>query len=376
MRLTLLYAMASVLLLQASTKGQDASPDGVWPSGSEVDRSELAHPPAGFMLPPLGEMENIEAEELAGDSRDDGALGRPERKRGRGGPANRSPGYGATWYPATSVAHQDADFGFVHQSLSVGAPVWHNDVDTVIMTAGVSQSLFSTDVVLPDTGRPFPDELWNMNVGINHVHRFRNDWTGSAMVSLGSASDEPFHSIHEMRFRILGFLEVPARNARDAWQYSIMYAPFSDLDFPVPGLAYAWYPSDELQMNIGVPFSVTWQPWDDLVVNASYFPLLNVTAMVTYEWTEVIQLLGGYETDRETYLLADRANHDDQFLASQQRVIGGVRVKLWRHAALDVNAGYVFDRYYGEGGNRRDELHDRVEIAPGPFLGSRLLIIF
>ena len=57
-------------------------------------------------------------------------------------------------------------------------------------------------------------------------------------------------------------------------------------------------------------------------------------------------------------------------------VIGGLRWNIWRYAALDVNAGYAFGRYYGEGGNRRDELYDLVDIAPGPFLGSSLIVRF
>jgi len=56
----------------------------------------------------------------------------------------------------------------------------------------------------------------------------------------------------------------------------------------------------------------------------------------------------------------------------EQRLIGGVRWDVWRHAALDLSGGYAFDRHYGEGRNQGSSLHDRVDIAPGGFFGASL----
>ncbi|WP_339910405.1 hypothetical protein [Symmachiella dynata] len=339
-------------------------------SGTFADSESLNDAPL-VMTTPTG----IQVEDMLEEER----RSSPSSRRGGspfGGARMRRPGYSATWYPSTSVDDQQTDFGLVRQLFTMGAPIWRQDGDIVILRTTVENSLFSTDAILPDTGRAFPDELWTVNVGLNYIHQFDNGWSGGLMTTVGSASDKPFHSIDEVRASVLGFLQVPASNDRDTWQYSVMYAPFSDLNFPIPGVAYGWNPSETFQMNIGIPFSVTWKPLDALAFNASYFPLYNVNALVTYDWTDDLQFYGGFETIRETFLLTNRASRSDQFLASEQRVIGGLRWNVWKYAALDVNAGYAFGRYYGEGGNRRDELYDLIDIAPGPFLGSSLIVRF
>jgi hypothetical protein len=59
-------------------------------------------------------------------------------------------------------------------------------------------------------------------------------------------------------------------------------------------------------------------------------------------------------------------------MSFEQRVIGGVRWGIWRHVTLDMNAGYAFGRYFAEGQNQGGDLHDRVDVQPGAFLGISL----
>ena len=35
---------------------------------------------------------------------------------------------------------------------------------------------FDTRAILPDTGEPFPDELWNVRFGTSYRHRFESGW--------------------------------------------------------------------------------------------------------------------------------------------------------------------------------------------------------
>ena len=39
---------------------------------------------------------------------------------------------------------------------------------------------------------------------------------------------------------------------------------------------------------------------------------------------------------------------------------------------LEFNAGYAFDRYYGIGQNQIDNLHEKIDIAPGAFIAPGL----
>lgn len=289
---------------------------------------------------------------------------------GPGGPgAGGPPGYDAAWYPSRPVSGQPTDLGFLRQGLSVAAPVWCDGGDVVMVSLGVRNTLFSTDAVLPDSLRPFPRQLWNLNLGVNYLHRFDNGWTAAVIAGFGSASDKPFHSIAEMTANLGAFLRVPAWDGRDSWQVGLMYVAGGPANFPIPILSYAWNPSDRLRVNVGLPLSVFWQPTDDLTVNLSYVPLLNVNARLTYRLSPRVQVYGGYEFLNESYLLADRTDVLDRFFAFEQRVVTGLRWEVGAHGTLELNGGYSFGRTYGEGQNQLGSLSDRVNVDPGPFLG-------
>ena len=130
---------------------------------------------------------------------------------GMGGPGMGGPGYGATWYPSRPVSGSapGGEFGLVRQNLSEAVPVWRNGGDVLMLSAGVRNSLFFTDAILPDSHRPFPHELWNVSLGTNYMHKFDNGWSGMLGINFGSASDKPFHSINEMNVGFMSFLQIP-----------------------------------------------------------------------------------------------------------------------------------------------------------------------
>lgn len=299
-----------------------------------------------------------------------------QRARGGapGGPGMGPPGYSATWYPAQAVSDSAADVGFVRQSLSGAFPIWRDDGDMVFLMASVRNSLFSTDAVLPDTRRPFPHELWNVSLGLMYLHEFDNGWTSGLSTTFGSASDQPFNSTRELNVGFFGFLQVPVQNDRDAWMFSLMYSPVGNLNFPIPGIAYSWKPSDDLNVNFGIPFSVMWKPATDLTLNFSYIPVTNINARATYRVKDGLNVYGGFEWLNEAYFLADRAERKDRFLVIEKRLISGIRWDIATHVAIDLSAGYAFDRFYAEGQSQFSNLRDRIDVAPGPFAGASLLL--
>lgn len=277
-----------------------------------------------------------------------------------------------TWYPSRSVSSQGTDLGLVKQNLSVGLPVWRDGGDAMTLRVGVSDDHFSTDAVLPDTRQAFPTDLWNVNLGVNYLHNFDNGWTGMLMTSVGSASDQPFHGIREMTFGVGAILQAPAANERDKWTFGLMYSPSGALDFPIPIISYAWNPSDYFHLNIGLPLAMMWKPTDDLTIDLSYTPVTNVNALATYRLSDKLRVYGGYRNFTEAYFLVDRENTDDRFFGLEQRLLGGVKCDIWRNLKLDLNAGYAFDRRYGEGKNQTSSLYDEVDVSSGAFVGLRL----
>jgi hypothetical protein len=229
---------------------------------------------------------------------------------------------------------------------------------------------------LLDSHRVFPSELWNVTFGLNFLHKFDNGWTAAFGLNFGSASDKPFNGIKEMNVGFNAFLQVPVSNERDWWRFSLMYSAVGNVNFPIPGVAYVWNPREDLHVCIGLPLSVMWRPVEDLTINAMYVPFANVNARVTYRPADRLFIFGGFQWAQEAYLLADRAELNDRFLGYEKRLIGGIRWDIWQHAALEINSGYAFDRYYGIGQNQIGNLTDRVDIAPGVFVGANFRIRF
>jgi hypothetical protein len=293
------------------------------------------------------------------------------------GGGGSAPGYDVTWFPSQNVSDQNARFQAVRQGLNVGLPIWRNDRGDMLMTRlSVRHTHFDTDAILPDTRRAFPDALWNLNLGLNYMHRFDNGWMGMVMAGVGSASDRPFASINEVTATLGVILRVPAANERDSWQFGAMYMAGGPVNFPLPIIAYHWNPQENLRVNIGLPLSVDWQPDPDWALHLSYTPLLNINARVTHHFTKQWHWYAGYEFGNESYFLADRANTQERFFALEQRVITGVRWDVSSFSSLELFGGYAFGRQYGEGDSQWGSLRDRVDVDSGLFLGVAFRLRF
>jgi hypothetical protein len=295
---------------------------------------------------------------------------------GGGGPAGGPPGYAATGYFARPVAGQDATLGFVRQSLNTALPLWTDGGDMVAATVRASNTLFQTDAILPDSGRPFPDQLWDVGLGLMCFRKLDNGWTAGAILSVGSASDQPFHGLREMTIGGTAFLRVPAARDGDWWQFSVMYSPNGQLNFPIPGVAYEWNPSDRLKVSVGLPLSLRWTPAEEWRVETSYVPLATVRAKLVWLPRPGWQFYGGFDWDSDGYFLVDRPDRRDRFLYLEKRLGGGVRYDLTDRLTADLSAGYAFDRQFGIGRNPLDFTSDRVTVANGAYLGAKLQLGF
>src|SRR5581483_3959 len=335
-------------------------------------------PPTGEPLPPCPEPPPPKPprdESLGGDPGDFGDRGRG----GFGGPGGMfgavpTDSYRAVWLPSERVTNQDGrHLGFIEQSLSASCPLYSDPVNVVTGRVGVREQLFQTDALLPGVPLPFPDQLWNVNLGVTGAHRFDNGWIGGLGVNGGSASNRPFESTRELYLGVNAFLRIPVRDA-DAWNLSLSYSPLGQLAFPVPGVSYFWHPSDCFSANIGLPFSIHWRPADDWTFDFSYMLLTTVHAKATYRLTDCLRVYGGYNWLNQGYHLNADGDSTNRFFYYEQNLTAGARWTATRHLALDVASGYAFDRYYSEGRALGGGSGQRVDIEPGPFLSGQLSV--
>ena len=164
------------------------------------------------------------------------------------------------------------------------------------------------------------------------------------------------------------FLVIP-QGEHNAWLFTLMHSPTSELAFPIPGVAYLWQPSDDfLRVNIGLPFRTDVSPHERGDAQTSVTMLLRTvnTRATTYHLTPQVGLFTGYDWSNESYFLADRQDSNEPFLSYDQRVVAPVkcRRKSRRTFCSNCPAGYAFDRFFFQGTSYSDNNNDRVDVEP------------
>jgi hypothetical protein len=303
----------------------------------------------------------------------------------RGGPFGAAPGDGSPgdggrapftarlfWIPQQDLKNQPGDLAVNGEEIELAFPLRIAPDGIWLALASVQRLEISTSAVLPDSGLPVPNQLWDIEVGTMHLRELANGWRAGGMLRVGSPSDQPFAALRDMTVTLLGFLTVPS-GERDAWSFSLFYSPTGQIVFPIPGIAYRWRPSPQFQADLGIPFSLQYRPTETLTLSASYRPLTDVQVLVRQSLGESWSVYGGYRTVNETFLLADRSNDRERTYIFDQRLTLGATRELGRNWSLDLSSAYVFDRHVFQAekfsGSRRDEL----TIDPG-FAGTLQLL--
>lgn len=248
-----------------------------------------------------------------------------------------------------------AQFGFPLQ-------IYPNGI--LLGTTSLKYTRLSTDAVLPQSGTEIPGELWDVRAGMFINRELNNGWSVGGLFNVGSASDQPFASFNELTLTSLAFIRVPARN-RDSWNFSFFYSPTSQIRFPIPGIAYAWRPNDQLEAQIGLPASLIYAPNDSFSFRARYTPVTDVFVearqRLSHDWT----LFARYQIVNETYFLADRDDREDRFFQFEQQLATGLTRQLPNGFSLDLGAGYLFDRRFFQSPDFELNSDDMIEVDPG-----------
>jgi hypothetical protein len=276
--------------------------------------------------------------------------------------------------PEQRVTGQPADLGMLQHDFTLSTPLWQDASDEWAASARVRSQQFDTTAVLPDTGEPFPDELWNIRLGATYRHRFDNGWIGGGHLTVSSPSDRPFHSLDELELDATALLSVPWRG-RDAWLFFLNYSNTREFipDIPVPGLGYVYRPSDRLTAVIATGFgSLEYRPTEKLTLMASYTAVRTVDARVMYELFRPVRIWANFDWTSERYFRVDRRDQDDLLFYHEKRVRLGATIGLARQLYVEVVVGYTFDRFYFEGEDYSDRHDNRVDVGDGPFASFRL----
>ena len=261
----------------------------------------------------------------------------------------------------------------VREDLSFTHPLWKDPLNAWTLFGNARNELIETAAILPDTGQPIPSELWSVNLGLSYARQLSDGWVAGGGVSIGSASDHPFATIHEMNVGMNAMLRIP-QGEHNAWLFTLFYSPTGELAFPVPGVAFSWNPSPQFHANIGLPLMLMWWPNDDWQIQASYMLLRTVHVKATYRLAAQLKAFAAYDWANESYTLLDRPELDDRFFIYDQRASMGLQYSFSKNWTASASSGFIFDRYMFEGTSSISSADsaNRVDFGAGPFLALNL----
>ncbi len=286
-----------------------------------------------------------------------------------------SPRYRYSYATEEAVRAQPATLSQNRHELDVPVPFLLDKTDLFGASLRVKYTATATRAVLPDTGRLFPKDLWEISAGVGYLHRFDNGWSAGILPRFGTLSDRPFASGRDLFFSAIGFVRIPAATTGDYWNLTLLYFP-NQLPYPLPGVAYEWNPDPTLRLSVGLPFSVRWRFAPQWQFDFSYRPLTQINSQISYEVRPGFKVRGEFAWESDGYYLFGRAERKDLFFVQDKRLGAGARVDLAERLTLDVSSGLLFDREFGVGRNSWNTRYDRVDVRRGGYISAQLLLQF
>ncbi len=291
-----------------------------------------------------------------------------------GGGGDGGPGYFLLFEPQAKVSDQSTELGFLRQQLRIGAPLYKDEQNLLLLNGSVQHHSFQGSAVFPDSGEAFPEQLWNIRLGPTYLRKLNDGWMLGLISSVNIASDAPFEHARDVNANFIAFLRVPSHD-NNAWLFSLFYSPLSEIAFPVPGVAYQWKPNDEWNINLGVPFSINYRPgcWS---FDFNWMPVRNFRVQAAYQITDALQFYGRYQWTNDSWFLTSRSEDRDRLFYYEMTLTAGLRYQLGERVFAEFGAGYAFDRFFFQGRNYDDSNNNRIDLAAGLLIQAGLSMRF
>jgi hypothetical protein len=248
------------------------------------------------------------------------------------------------------------------------------DRDTVQANARIQRFHLGEDLPLAGSPVPVPHNLWTMDAGLGYMHRLESGGDLGLNVSGGSNSDRPFNSRHELNLSVTGLYRLPV-DPLHAWIFSLSYAVARSFagGRPFPGIAYfVRNPDANIQMLIGIPTLIAWQPTADWNFRLLYIFPTHMSAEASYRFYSSFKAHVGFDWLSQAWLRADRPDPGNRLIFDQKKATAGVRFPIGEDFMLDLFGGYAFDQKIFEARSIFAHNVTKTDLAPGTFLEAEV----
>ena len=257
---------------------------------------------------------------------------------------------------------------------SVTGRVWHDANAESWVRATIVDIRVDSDAALPVTGQ-LPHHLQDIRLGGFWRMKTASGAIVGVDAELSSPSDQPYANREVIAHSATLFSRVPT-TGMDAWLLVLRHDSTSAIrsGVPLPGVGYQWM-RPGLRASLGIPFAmIDWRPIDDWSVSANYFPI--DTGNIAVCWAPGSPALAmaptiapwaaraGMSVNYETWLRADRVDHDDRLTFRTIRAYVSGSWEPSSDCSLQLAVGRILLREVYETHNRSTRADNNIRIDP------------
>lgn len=274
-----------------------------------------------------------------------------------------------TGFTRQSWHGRDQEMGWLDFAAKGFIPVMQRERLEVSVQPHFSWRSIQGSGYLETDNHALPEDLYEIGVGSTLRMKLNNGWIVGANLDIASPSDKPFASIDEMTLNTTLFAQMPWKEALDLVAMVNLSNDRSVAPcVPLPGGGLHYYPSRELDVFVGLPFSsARWQPMDNLTLSMRWLLLRDLHAKVSYRVCGPVSVYASFDWADDIWLRHDRHHDENRLTYEDKRVAAGVRWDFSEYMFIDASAGWAWDRFWYEGDSYADRDRNRIKLEEGCF---------
>ena len=113
--------------------------------------------------------------------------------------------YTGRFWSEEKVQDSSYDFAIQKHDFAFQTPIWQDQHNELALGLSADVRLVDSELILPEVNRKFPDELWDLNLGVSYRRKINQQWVGGVRAAIGSPSDKPFNSGDEIAYNGAAF---------------------------------------------------------------------------------------------------------------------------------------------------------------------------